>query len=38
MPSGANGAIQGFVLSRRAADEAEILTVVLAPGVRGGGL
>ena len=33
-----NGAIQGFVLSRRAADEAEILTVVLAPAARGGGL
>ncbi|NEU12053.1 GNAT family N-acetyltransferase [Methylobacterium sp. BTF04] len=33
-----SGAIQGFVLSRRAADEAEILTVVLAPNMRGGGL
>ena len=32
------GTLQGFVLSRKAADEAEILTVVLAPGVRGGGL
>ncbi len=32
------GAIQGFVLSRRAADEAEILTVVLAPAMRGNGL
>jgi ribosomal-protein-alanine N-acetyltransferase len=32
------GAIQGFILSRRVADEAEILTVVLAPAMRGGGL
>ena len=32
------GAIQGFILSRRAADEAEILTVVLAPSARGSGL
>jgi ribosomal-protein-alanine N-acetyltransferase len=32
------GAIQGFVLSRKAADEAEILTVVLAPNLRGNGL
>ena len=31
------GILQGFVLSRRAADEAEILTVVLAPALRGGG-
>lgn len=31
------GTLQGFVLSRRAADEAEILTVVIAPGLRGGG-
>ncbi|MBE7246682.1 MAG: GNAT family N-acetyltransferase [Actinomycetospora chiangmaiensis] len=31
------GTLQGFVLSRRAADEAEILTVVLAPALRGGG-
>lgn len=31
------GTIQGFVLSRRAADEAEILTVVIAPPLRGGG-
>ncbi len=27
----------GFVLSRKAADEAEILTIVLAPSARGGG-
>ncbi|GJD29419.1 Mycothiol acetyltransferase [Methylobacterium adhaesivum] len=32
------GAIQGFVLSRRVADEAEILTVVLSPSLRGNGL
>ncbi len=32
------GAMQGFVLSRKVADEAEILTVVLAPSARGGGL
>ncbi len=31
------GTLQGFILSRRAADEAEILTVVIAPGLRGGG-
>ncbi|MGH1572636.1 GNAT family N-acetyltransferase [Methylobacterium sp. P31] len=31
------GSVQGFVLSRRAADEAEILTVVLSPALRGGG-
>ncbi|MDP4002624.1 GNAT family N-acetyltransferase [Methylobacterium sp. NEAU K] len=31
------GTLQGFVLSRRAADEAEILTVVLSPALRGGG-
>jgi [ribosomal protein S18]-alanine N-acetyltransferase len=31
------GTLQGFVLSRRAADEAEILTVVIAPALRGGG-
>ncbi len=31
------GTLQGFVLSRRAADEAEILTVVIAPAMRGGG-
>jgi ribosomal-protein-alanine N-acetyltransferase len=31
------GTLQGFVLSRRAADEAEILTVVLSPTLRGGG-
>jgi [ribosomal protein S18]-alanine N-acetyltransferase len=31
------GVLQGFVLSRRAADEAEILTVVLSPALRGGG-
>ncbi|MFV0279637.1 MAG: GNAT family N-acetyltransferase [Rhodoblastus sp.] len=28
----------GFVLSRRAADEAEILTIAVAPGARGAGL
>ncbi|GJE61094.1 GNAT family N-acetyltransferase [Methylobacterium trifolii] len=32
------GTMAGFVLSRKAADEAEILTVVLAPAARGGGL
>ncbi|GJD93537.1 GNAT family N-acetyltransferase [Methylobacterium iners] len=32
------GTIQGFVLSRRVADEAEILTIVLAPSMRGSGL
>ncbi|WP_430912974.1 GNAT family N-acetyltransferase [Methylobacterium sp. sgz302541] len=32
------GSVQGFVLSRKVADEAEILTVVLSPSVRGGGL
>lgn len=32
------GTLQGFILSRKAADEAEILTVVLAPTARGGGL
>lgn len=32
-----SGTLQGFVLSRRAADEAEILTVVVAPPLRGGG-
>ncbi|MGU3540280.1 GNAT family N-acetyltransferase [Methylobacterium sp. A54F] len=32
------GSVQGFILSRRAADEAEILTVVLSPAARGGGL
>ncbi len=32
------GVLQGFVLSRRVADEAEILTIVLAPSARGGGL
>lgn len=32
-----SGTLQGFVLSRRAADEAEILTVVIAPALRGGG-
>lgn len=31
------GILQGFVLSRRAADEAEILTVVISPALRGGG-
>ncbi|MCJ2096215.1 GNAT family N-acetyltransferase [Methylobacterium sp. J-072] len=31
------GTLQGFVLSRRAADEAEILTIVLSPTLRGGG-
>ena len=31
------GILHGFVLSRRVADEAEILTVVLAPALRGGG-
>jgi ribosomal-protein-alanine N-acetyltransferase len=31
------GTLHGFVLSRRAADEAEILTVVLSPALRGGG-
>lgn len=31
------GTLQGFVLSRRAADEAEILTVVLSPTLRGSG-
>ncbi len=30
-------ALQGFVLSRRAADEAELLTIVLTPTMRGGG-
>ena len=35
--SGIRSGIQGFVLSRRAADEAELLTIVLAPAVRGGG-
>lgn len=30
-------ALQGFVLSRRALDEAELLTIVLAPTLRGGG-
>ena len=30
--------VHGFALSRKAADEAEILTIVLAPAVRGGGL
>ena len=29
--------IHGFVLSRRAADEAELLTIVLSPTIRGGG-
>lgn len=32
------GALQGFVLSRKVADEAEILTMVLAPAARGAGL
>lgn len=32
------GGVQGFALSRRAVDEAEILTVVIAPTLRGGGL
>lgn len=31
------GSVIGFVLSRKAVDEAEILTIVLAPSVRGGG-
>ncbi len=31
------GSVIGFVLSRKAADEAEILTIVLAPSARGGG-
>ncbi|WP_267355381.1 MULTISPECIES: GNAT family N-acetyltransferase [unclassified Methylobacterium] len=31
------GTLHGFVLSRRAVDEAEILTVVLSPALRGGG-
>ena len=30
-------AVQGFVLSRRAVDQAELLTIVLAPAIRGGG-
>lgn len=29
--------VQGFVLSRRVADEAELLTIVLAPAIRGDG-
>ncbi|WP_375407678.1 GNAT family N-acetyltransferase [uncultured Methylobacterium sp.] len=33
-----SGTVQGFVLSRKIADEAEILTLVLSPSVRGGGL
>ena len=33
-----SGAVQGFVLSRKVADEAEILTVVVSPSLRGGGL
>ena len=32
------GTVQGFILSRRVTDEAEILTIVLAPNARGGGL
>ncbi|GJE41096.1 GNAT family N-acetyltransferase [Methylobacterium soli] len=32
------GTVQGFILSRRVSDEAEILTIVLAPPARGGGL
>lgn len=32
------GALAGFVLSRRAADEAEILTIAVHPARRGGGL
>lgn len=32
-----NGLIQGFALSRKVLDEAEILTLVLSPSVRGGG-
>jgi ribosomal-protein-alanine N-acetyltransferase len=35
---GGRGAIAGFMLSRIAADEAEILTVAVAPGERGRGL
>ncbi len=35
-PVGGTG-VQGFVMSRRAADEAEILSVVLSPALRGGG-
>lgn len=31
------GTLHGFILSRQAADEAEILTVVIAPALRGGG-
>ncbi|WP_232628614.1 GNAT family N-acetyltransferase [Methylobacterium sp. Leaf118] len=31
------GSMLGFVLSRKAVDEAEILTIVLAPSARGGG-
>lgn len=30
--------LQGFVMSRRAADEAEILTIAVEPKARGGGL
>ena len=33
-----NGAVLGYALSRRVVDEAEILTVVLAPAARGTGL
>lgn len=32
------GGVHGFALSRKAADEAELLTLVLAPSFRGGGL
>lgn len=33
-----SGSVQGFALSRKVADEAEILTVVVSPSLRGGGL
>lgn len=32
------GAVHGFALSRKAADEAELLTIVVAPSLRGAGL
>lgn len=32
------GVVHGFALSRKAADEAELLTIVVAPSLRGGGL
>ena len=36
--AGSRGAPAGFMLSRRAADEAEILTVAVAPALRGQGI